>query len=170
MPRRYDTKEIRNVVGALDCDGVAVREITRRLRAGECGLKCGSIGISERQVYNYRANYRAEHGPPTRHVEQDRTLESISSIKQRAVDLAAREIAALESKRPGTMKATQASALRAIYKALDDMERWEEAATKRSRGRSKPSASNGSRQAKGAESALERLAREQSGEVGSAHG
>lgn len=161
MPRRYDTKEIRNVVGALDCDGVAVREITRRLKAGECGLACGSIGISERQVYNYRADYRAEHGPPTKHVDQDKTLESISAIKQRAVDLVAREIAALEAKRPGSMTAKQTSAVRAMYKTLDDMERWEQAARKRGRDRSKPLKPTGDGKSEQAESALERLAREE---------
>ena len=103
MARRYDTKEVRDVIGALDCAGVPAKEIRRRLAAGEAGLKCGSIGISVRQVYNYRADYRAEHGPPAREVDEDATAHSIEALEDRTVKLLAREIAKLEQKHPGKL-------------------------------------------------------------------
>jgi hypothetical protein len=159
MARRYDTKEIRDTIGALDAAKLPVKEILRRLKAGEAGLKCGSISISERQVYNYRLQYREEHGPPENPSDDD-TLHSIAALEQRMVKLLAREVATMERKRAGKLTAVDSRTLDAHHKALVSMQRRAATAP-----RSKSPTSNGNGSGPAEESPLQRLAREQQEEA-----
>lgn len=157
MARRYDTKEIRDTIGALDSSGVPVEEIKRRLAAGEAGLKCGSVKISRRQIYYYRQKYREENGPPARESEDEATVHSIESLEQRIINLLAREVTALEGKRRGTLKPEHSKALAAHHRSLSEIHN-----RRRPRGKATPGKSNGSGESQPSkESALERLAREQ---------
>jgi hypothetical protein len=154
MPKRYDTKIVRDTIGALDHAGVRVPEIMRRLNDGEAGLPY-KVPIGRRQIYTYRAEYRAEHGVPHEDV-QSATIESVSALEQRMIDLIAREIHALEKKKPGSLTAKQASSLNAQHRALISMERRAKQYQGKSNGRA---AQNGDED--GDETVLQRLAREQ---------
>lgn len=156
IARRYDLKEVRDTIGALDRAGVSGKDIWRRLREGKAGLRCGSIGISQRMVYHHRLAYRNEHGPPARETITDASLETIGGLETRTIRLLAREIAALERKRPGKLTPADSRALAAHHRTLVDIER-----RARTLRRAK---ANGDGTAEGEddkpESAIERLARE----------
>jgi hypothetical protein len=103
MPKKHDTPAIRAIVGALDFQHVAVKEIRRRLAEQECGLPY-AVEISERQVRNYRQAYRDEHGmPPSTVQTPDARSETIDAVLERAVGLLGREVTAYEAKRRGSI-------------------------------------------------------------------
>jgi hypothetical protein len=158
MPKKFND-EILEVVGALDREDVAVKEIARRLNQDEAGFGY-EVKISERSVYDYRAAYRKKNGPPpTNEIDQDRTAHSIEALKKRALERIAREIQAYEQIAPGKMTGDQASTMRRLFSTMDDMERREQIAEKR-RGRSPASANGNGKGDDKPESAVERLARE----------
>ena len=161
MPKLYN-QAVRDVCGALRHEGVRPKEIVRRLNNDEAGLGF-PVEIKERRVYEYIEDYNAEHGPPPGPEDEDQTLDSMRRLRRRAIALIQREITTLEKRRPGKLSVKESQALKAHFATLDDMERREEAAEKR-RGKTpaRPAPNgNGNGQSKGAESALERVAREQ---------
>lgn len=151
MARRYDSKELREIVAALDDSDVPVKEIGRRLRAGEAGLRCGSIPISNRRIYELRRDHRED---PERQPDEDVTVQSIAALEDRIVKLLAREVAAKERKRPGQLTAEDSRILDAHHKALISVRN-------RSRGRSKPSGNGKPDGGEQEMSAMERLAAEE---------
>jgi len=140
MPKRYP-KKAREVAVALYLEGLSVPEITRRFNDGTAGLidkegKPQPIGITERRVAEYVAEHKAKHGPRKEPEDEELTVDSINRVKQRALNVLAREIAHLEGLPNGRISAKQSTALRQHYATLDDMERRQEIAEKR-KGRGK---------------------------------
>jgi hypothetical protein len=132
---------------------VRVVEILRRLNEGEAGLPF-KVPIGRRQVYTYREQYRAEHGMP--HEDREHaTIESVDALEQRVIDLMAREIHALEKRKPGTLTAADSRNLNAHHTALVAIERR----AKREPGRQKKARRETAQEQP--ESVLDRLAREQ---------
>lgn len=169
MPKKFN-EAVYEVVGALDRaePRVPVKEITRRLNENEAGLG-HAIDISERSVYDYRAAYHREHGPPpSGDVDQDATAHSIASLKKRTLERIAIEIQHYEQVKPGQLTGGQATTLRRLFSTLDDMERREQVAEKR-RGRPALKAKGNGQPAK-EETAIERLAREAADRRGAEHG
>lgn len=160
MPKRYP-KQARDIAVSLYLEGLSVPEITRRFNEGTAGLtgkheKPIPIAITERRVAEYVAEHKAQHGPRPKPEDQELTVDSINRVKQRALNVLAREIAHLEGLPKGRISAKQSTALRQHYATLDDMERRAEIAEKRKakgkRGK-KPGATEGK-----SESAIEALA------------
>lgn len=160
MAKRYDTKEIRDTIGALDFDGVKVSEIHKRLNEKTAGLPY-KVPISKRQVYNYRAAYRAEHGIPTEQISGNELRDSISSVKKRIIELMAREAAFYQNKPPGRLTKQQVGIARAIFDALGHMERKEMVAANRLRLSDIAATQRPGKEDQGPESAIEKLAREE---------
>jgi len=101
--KKANTAEIRDVVGALHFQGVASKEIARRLAKKQAGLPY-PVTISDRQVRNYAAKYRDIHGaPPEKTATADTNVESIEAVVARLVALIGREVTAFEGKRRGSM-------------------------------------------------------------------
>lgn len=166
MPKRYP-KKAREVAVALYLEGLSVPEITRRFNDGTAGLidkegKPQPIGIKKRTVAEYVAAHKAERGPRPEPEDQELTVDSINRVKQRALNVLAREIAHLEQLPKGRISAKQSTALRQHYATLDDMERRQEIAEKR-RGRGKRRATKAPASDK-AESAIEALAKAEKGD------
>jgi len=135
MPKRYPAKA-REVAVALYLEHLSVPEITRRLNEGTAGLldkegKVQPLDIGERRVAEYVAEHKAKHGPRKEPEDEELTVDSINRVKQRALNVLAREIAHLEQLPNGRITAKQSTALRQHYATLDDMERRQELAEKR---------------------------------------
>jgi hypothetical protein len=145
------------IVGALDREKVAVKEITRRLNEDECGLGY-EVSISERSVYDYRVKYRKDHGPPPTGDVEDKTAQSIEALKRRTLERIAIEIQHYETIRPGEMTGDQVGVLRRLFSTMDDMERREQVAEKR-RGRSASRPKGNGNGQDPPESAIEAIAR-----------
>lgn len=154
MPAKFN-ETVCDIVGALDRENVAVKEITRRLNDGEAGLDY-AVDISERSVYDYRAAYRKRHGPPPTEEIGDQTFPSTVAAKKRILERVFRELQYLETVPAGKLTQDDATLLRRLFATVDDAERREQMAEKR-RGRS-PSKANGKPEKQ--ETAIERLARE----------
>lgn len=133
MPRKFN-QDIYEVVAALLAADVSVEEITRRLNEGEAGLD-HRVPIAKRTVYDYRTRIREDQ--ENEEAAQDPGAHSIIALKQRAIDRIAKEIIYLEKRPAGKITKDQASTLRRLFSALDDMERRELIAQKR-RPRSTP--------------------------------
>jgi len=166
MPKRYP-KQARDLAIALYLEDLSVPEITRRFNEGTAGLtgkgdKPIPIDIGERRVAEYIAEYKAKHGPRPEPEDQELTVDSINRVKQRALNVLAREIAHLEQLPKGRISAKQSTALRQHYATLDDMERRAEIAEKRkAKGKGagkKPGAPSGK-----SESAIDALAKQGTG-------
>lgn len=158
MPKKFND-EILEVVGALDREDIAVKEITRRLNQDEAGFGY-AVQISERSVYDYRAAHRKKNGPPpTNEIDRDRTAHSITALKQRAIERVAKELIHLEKTPIGKLGGKPATDLHQLFIKLDDMERREQIAQKR-RGRSPANGNSNGKGDEKPESAVERLARE----------
>lgn len=118
-------------------------------------MKCGSIGIGKRTVYEYLNRWREqpENRPADHETDAQATMDSIEALEDRAVKLLGREIAKLERKRSITKQ--EIDKLNAAHRAMVSMRN-------RSRlTRSKPSPKgrkNGDGQ--DGKSALEKLAEE----------
>lgn len=164
MAKRYP-KQARDLAVALYLEDLSVPEITKRFNEGTAGLtgkedKPLKIAITERRVAEYVAEHKAKHGPRPEPEDQELTADSINRVKQRALNVLAREIAHLEGLPKGRIQAKQSTALRQHYATLDDMERRAEIAEKRrAKGKGKrPSKNAGTSNGKG-ESAIEQLAK-----------
>lgn len=119
MPKKHNTKEIRDTVGALDFAHVAASEIHKRLNDGTAGLQY-KVPISERQVFNYRLMYRDIHGMPPEGDAAD-PLESIDNVLDRITALLSREVTAFEAKRRGSMTKERLAVLKDMHGTLS---RW----------------------------------------------
>jgi hypothetical protein len=166
MPKRYP-KKAREVSVALYQERLSVPEITRRLNEGTAGLldkegKPQPIPITERRVAEYVAEHKAQHGPRPEPEDAELTADSINRVKQRALNVLAREIAHLEGLPTGRISAKQSTALRQHYATLDDMERRQELAEKR-KGRGKRRAGKAEPAGEKRESAIEALAKAEQG-------
>jgi hypothetical protein len=165
MAKRYPRKA-REVAVALYLKDLSVPEITRRLNDGTAGLidkegRPQPIGITGRRVAEYVAEHKTQHGPRPEPEDQELTINSINRVKQRALNVLAREIAHLEELPKGRISAKQSTALRQHYATLDDMERRQEIAEKR-KGRGKRRSAKAPASDK-PESAIEALAKAESG-------
>lgn len=130
MPPKFNNA-VYEFVGALDREGVAVKEITRRLNNNEAGFG-HKVPISQRSVYDYRAAFRRDNGPPpTGDIQPDQTANSIAALKTRALERIATEIRYVEELPPGKMRGEDVTKLKRAFAALDDMQRREENAEKR---------------------------------------
>jgi hypothetical protein len=157
MARRHDPKELREIIGALDEAGVPMKEVERRLKAGQVGMRCGSLSLSRSTLYRHLADYRAEHGLPERLVDDNATAHSIEALEDRTVKLLAREIAKLEQKRPGKLTAQDISKLNKAHQAMVQMRN-----RIKGKGRQKkPIRPGAQRNEEKAASALEQLAERQ---------
>lgn len=162
MPKRYP-KQTRDLAVALYLEDLSVPEITRRFNDGTAGLtgkgdKPIPIGITERRVAEYIAEHKAKHGPRSEPEDQELTVDSINRVKQRALNVLAREIAHLEQLPKGRISAKQSTALRQHYATLDDMERRAEIAEKR-KAKGKGAGKKAGAPSGKSESAIDALAR-----------
>lgn len=121
MATRAETKEIRDVIGALGVAGVSCPEIRERLASGNAGLK-HKVKLSLRSVQYHWRNYQIKHEAE---LKKDDKAESIEAVKARSVAVIAREIGALERRRPGTLTVMESKALGAHHKTLDGMAKVE---------------------------------------------
>lgn len=123
--KKANTAEIRDVVGALHFQGVASKEIARRLAKKQAGLPY-PVTISDRQVRNYAAKYRDIHGaPPEQTASTDTNVESIEAVVARLVALVGREVTAFEGKRRGSMTRERLKILADMHSLLKKWERSE---------------------------------------------
>jgi len=163
MPKRYP-KQTRDIAVSLYLEGLSVPEITRRFNEGTAGLtgkadKPIPIGITERRVAEYIAEHKVKHGPRPEPEDQELTVDSINRVKQRALNVLAREIAHLEQLPKGRISAKQSTALRQHYATLDDMERRAEIAEKR-KAKGKGSGKKAGAPSGKTESAIDALAKQ----------
>lgn len=159
MPKKHNTPEIRDAVGALDFANVAVSDIVERLAEGQAGLPY-PVKISARQVYYYRSAYRAEHGLPSRETATDPTGDSFAAIRARLLALISREVTVLERRRPGKMTATDLTMCKRLHATMHEWERKEHTATGRLR-QSQVGPKDRPQKPTEPESAIQRLAREE---------
>lgn len=157
--KKHDSKQVRDAVGALDFDGVAVSEIHRRLQADEAGIGF-KVDISQRQVYNYRLDYRAEHGLPQQETSPNARTESIESLKERLIALVSRELSVLEKRRPGSQSKDTLSMAKSFRSLLHDWERKEASAIGRLPQSQITKSARNKAEIPSEESILDKLARE----------